>query len=251
MKLNILSDLHLEFAPLVHQPPHCDVAVLAGDLAPGIAGAAWAHDTFGTKGIPTMLVAGNHEFYGNRRLSEEYQAIKQAAKSASFLQNETVIYSGVRFVGATLWTDYDLYKTPRKSCLDAAVGIADYSQIMADEFHYVTPIDLLKEFSKSVACLESVLAQPFDGPTIVITHHAPTERSIAVRYMGDRLTPAFASDLEWLMHKYKPTLWVHGHVHHSLDLKVGETRIVCNPRGYPIEGGTENPDFDPNFIVEI
>jgi len=89
--------------------------------------------------------------------------------------------------------------------------------------------------------------KPDLGPTVVVTHHLPHRRSIPERFKGDLLNAAYASDLSDLIEQGQPTLWVHGHTHDSSDYRVGNTRIMCNPRGYD----DENSRFDPTLVVEI
>ena len=91
--------------------------------------------------------------------------------------------------------------------------------------------------------------QPFDGPTVVITHHLPALKSIAPRYANDPLNPAFASRLEGVIESYRPTLWIHSHTHDPCDYELSQTRIVCNPRGYPGEYGRAG--FKPDFTVMV
>ena len=95
--------------------------------------------------------------------------------------------------------------------------------------------------------LTGVLETPFDGPTVVVTHHAPAWASVAERYRTDRVTAAYASDLSALILATQPALWVHGHIHTPSDYRMGATRVICNPHGY----GRENPDFDPALVVEV
>jgi len=97
--------------------------------------------------------------------------------------------------------------------------------------------------------LDEELRKPFDGPTVVITHHAPSPRSIAGKFRGNPLNPAFASNLEPIIVAHQPVLWIHGHMHDSFDYRISKTRVVCNPRGYfPNE---LNPAFDPNFVIQL
>lgn len=91
------------------------------------------------------------------------------------------------------------------------------------------------------------MAKHFAGATVVVTHHAPHPGSIAPRYQRDLLTGAFASDCEDLILAGQPTLWIHGHMHHSADYRIGATRVLCNPHGY----GRENPAFNSALIVEV
>jgi len=94
-------------------------------------------------------------------------------------------------------------------------------------------------------------AEPFDGKTVVVTHHAPSERSVAPKYAGQILNHAYFSHMDDMIEAAKPAIWVHGHVHSSFSYKIGETRVVCNPRGYPLREGPENPEFDPQMAVEV
>ena len=86
---------------------------------------------------------------------------------------------------------------------------------------------------------------------MVITHHAPSRKSIHPRFAGSLLNGGFVSDLERLIVSGQPQLWIHGHVHDSYDYQVKGTRVVCNPRGYSKEGVNENPAFDSRFLVEV
>lgn len=95
-----------------------------------------------------------------------------------------------------------------------------------------------------------MLAESFDGQTAVVTHHAPSSRSVHPRYARDQLTPPFASNLESLIEGEWAALWVHGHTHESFDYEIYGTQIVCNPRGYALEA-LLNPDFRPDFVVDI
>ncbi|BAM89624.1 conserved hypothetical protein [Bradyrhizobium oligotrophicum S58] len=95
--------------------------------------------------------------------------------------------------------------------------------------------------------LTGLLETPYDGPTIVVTHHAPDWGSVAERYRNDRVTAAYVSDLSALILATQPALWVHGHIHTPSDYRIGSTRVICNSHGY----GRENPAFDPALVVEV
>ena len=101
---------------------------------------------------------------------------------------------------------------------------------------------------RELAWPEARLAEQFDGPVCVATHHYPSANSVPHRFDDDPLTPAFSSRLEWLIEKYQPALWVHGHTHDSFDYNIGNTRVICNPAGYDHE---PNPDFRWDLVVEI
>jgi predicted phosphodiesterase len=264
MKIHLLSDVHLDFANMGWEngPPESDVVVLAGDIGQGKRAFPWIerwwHDT------PVIYVAGNHEFYGRRVLTDHYKALNDKAKASPnvfFLQNEALLVSidrigsdkleNVTFVGATLWTDYNLYGKAGIYMDAAEEGINDYRQIMDNaNGARITAARLLQHHKESVSYIRTNLSEKLaDDKTVVVTHHAPSERSIAPHFVGDKLNPAFASDLEYLMKRYAPNLWVHGHTHNSFDYMVDSTRVVCNPRGYV--NYEENPNFNPDLIIEI
>src|SRR5690606_859556 len=114
-----------------------------------------------------------------------------------------------------------------------------------------TPQDSAELFSANVRWLDGELGKPFAGPTVVITHHAPSLQSIHARFAGSLFNPAFVSDAEWLLKGGRVRLWIHGHTHDSYDYRVSGTRVLCNARGYVKEGKVENARFDPKLMVEV
>jgi hypothetical protein len=149
-----------------------------------------------------------------------------------------------------------LYGAARRERMmdDAHHAMNDFQMIRINDSRYhaeraLTPFDCLRLHNESRAFLEAELAEPFDGVSIVMTHHAPSGRSLPGFRHGDPISAAYASDLETLIEKTRPQLWVHGHIHTSSDYRIGATRVVCNPRGYfPHQ---LNPDFDPALVVEV
>ena len=109
------------------------------------------------------------------------------------------------------------------------------------------PKDALARHIAGKAWLEGMFAKPHDGPTVVVTHHCVSRRSVHDRWRNDVISAAFSSNLDALVGSSNADLWVHGHTHDSFDYRIGRTRVVCNPRGY----GSENQFFDPKLIVEI
>ena len=265
MKLWILSDLHFESnghtAVSASRMPDADVCILAGDIDEGPAAAVeWARKEIAWR-MPVVYVAGNHEFYGGRL--EERLAGGRAASEASLqsskhgvhlLENNDVVLGGVRFLGATLWTDF-LLEGPAFQQLfhDAAAGLMlDYQLIWTDRGRLLTPDDTRGRYWSSVLWLEKALSLPVAGPTVVVTHTAPSSRSIATRYEGSVLNGAFVNDLDYLFQfDWAPDLWVHGHVHQSFDYRFGGTRVVCNPLGYTRRPDEQQNGFELHKIVEI
>jgi Icc-related predicted phosphoesterase len=260
VKLWIRSDLHCSLDALTtsfEDAPEHDVAVLAGDIWSSIDKQIRMLDSITEK--PVVVVAGNHEFDA-KCLPIELMAAEVAAKRAGrrvrFLERSATVIQGVRFVGGTMWTDLNLYGS------DARSFSMSHAQVNGSEFKSIyndlpdvagmprlpfSPEDARRIHLQTREKIEEVMAQPFDGPTVVVTHHAPSKRSIAERWQGDVGSPAFASDLTGFIERLQPALWIHGHVHDSFDYSIGKTRVICNPAGF--EG--ENPRYDPNLIVEV
>jgi predicted phosphodiesterase len=251
MKMHILSDLHLEFSDFRPPADNADVVVLAGDIHKGDAGIGWARANFPDQEI--VYVAGNHEFYGRDRL-ETISDLRIAAREfgVHFLDDEAVEIGGVRFLGATLWTDFNLFGKERRqfAMAEGQRGLNDFSLIREGAAQF-SPADSIRQHKKSLAWVEGELQQPFAGKTVVVTHHLPSARSVMERFKHDWLSACFASRLDYLFGP-PADLWIHGHTHDSLDYEVMGTRVVCNPRGYVrFNSGPENFDFNPGLLVEV
>lgn len=267
MRLLVLSDLHLELKPrwsMRRRWPDYDVAVVAGDLASSVAlGVAIlaTHPVLGAK--PAIYVPGNHEYWEDE-IGQAEQAGRWAALGTDvhLLQASSVVIDGVRFAGATLWTDYALDGDPIGSAKIAADGMKDHDLIglrrRTGETSAFMPGDAMAIHERHRTFIEDILAEPFQGPSVVVTHHAPSKRSISDAYRTDDCNPAYASDLEPTLLSRQPDLWVHGHVHNSNDYRIGKTRVVSNPKGYgpsrSKEGAfprVENRAFDSRLVIAV
>lgn len=259
VRLLVQSDQHIEQSdwslprPL---PPH-DVAVFPGDLSSPLTEALRLIARERDAGIGlarhVVFVPGNHEFYGVEMQGELAEGRRLAGDlGIHLLDGDAVVIHGVRFLGATLWTDYALYGTPSGSMGVASVEMNDHRWIGwgAEPF---TPTHARAIHEARLGWLDSALAEPHAGPTVVVTHHCPSPRSVHRRFKGDPLNPAFASNLEDLMLRHRPALWLHGHTHASFDYRVGDTRVLCNPKGYGPNRlrGIENIGFDQDLVVEV
>lgn len=247
MRLQILSDLHLEFAHIQIEASDADVIVLPGDIWKGDGGIYWARETWPDK--PIVYVAGNHEFYGKVR-KETLAKLHIAAEKTGvhFLDNDEVVIDGVRFLGSTLWTDFELNGDKNADIVNAQNRISDFRVIHEGNAHF-SPMDSIVLHEKSIAWLTEKLDEEYEGKTIVVTHHLPSMLSVAERFKSEALNAAFASNLDHVFGKSE--LWIHGHTHDSFDYTVNGTRVLCNPRGYCIESREENDGFNPNLIVEL
>jgi predicted phosphodiesterase len=253
MKLNIVSDLHLSQAGLALPGSDADVVILAGDIARPEQAIEWASSL----AKPVLYVPGNHEFYG-ASIPGTLARLRQlcAGTKVQLLDRDEVQIGSVRFFGATLWTDFQLYGDGEGRASAVAAGLRfmrDFQRIHVDEAQteLFTPSHSAELFARDAAWLAGKLAEPHPGPTVVITHHAPSPRSVHPRFAGSPLNACFVSDAEYLLAGGHAPLWIHGHTHDSFDYVVNGTRVVCNPRGYARDGVNENAVFDPAFSVEV
>jgi predicted phosphodiesterase len=253
VKLHVLSDLHLGVAGMAHPATAADVVVLAGDVARPREAVAWARGF----AQPVLYVPGNHEFYGGS-LDGTLAELRALAEGTNVhvLSDDELVVDGVRFLGTTLWTDFGLFGPgERRAAAVAQAGerLRDFSRIRreAGGEALFTPEDSVGLFARHAQWLRAHLAAPHAGPTVVVTHHAPSPRSIHPRFEGALLNACFVSEAEHLLGADKAILWIHGHTHDSFDYEVAGTRVVCNPRGYVRDGVLENAAFDPTLVVTI
>ena len=252
MKLHILSDLHNEFGHYLPSPTsaEADVIVLAGDIWKQDLGIYWARKTWPNQEI--VYVAGNHEFYGrNRKDVLSMMRIASEKTGVHFLDNEEVNIGGVRFLGATLWTDFKLFgESETKLCMGNGQHCLNDFRIIYEGTKVFSPMDSIKLHEQSIAFLKDAFAEDFDGQTVVVTHHLPSELSVADRFKKDYLSACFASHLDRLFGNCE--LWIHGHTHDSFDYTSNGTRVVCNPRGYNrFDKVNENGLFKNDLIISL
>ncbi len=225
MKIQYLSDVHLEFGYAELPVTDADVIVAAGDIGIGSTGAEWLKA--GRK--PTIYIAGNHEYYGGD--IDGVQARIQATVAGTdikFLECTTTEIDAVRFLGATFWTDFLGENEKLMETLHEHMN--DFQQISFKGRH-LSPTDLARINRESSAWLESELATAYAGKTVVVTHHAPLfaswDESMNAIFKG-----AYCNNLSRFIIDYPIDLWIHGHIHACSDYRANELRVVCNPRGY-------------------
>ena len=191
-------------------------------------------------------MAGNHEFYNH-----EYNATLQmfrnhcANSNIYFLERDAIVIGGIRFLGCTLWTD--LYMDGKDKSDEISMRLNDFKHINYDEGTFNKKNFTLLHKS-SVMWLEKKLQEPFDGKTVVVTHHAPLLQS-----WNEPDNPlkrlAYCNNLESLIRRYEINIWFHGHIHHINDYTLSGTRIISNTRGY--KGQREVKKFNKNKVIEI
>lgn len=199
-----------------------------------------------------LISLGNHEYYfgslsdGARQLRE----ILEDLENVVIMDRKVVEVDNVTFIGATLWTDLnhmnpiDVYAVNN--------GLNDFRFI-----RYGPPDDMYKFLFSPVHCeflhkqdlafIQTSLTKVKTEKIVVMTHHAPSRKSIAPKWMHSNINAGFCNDLDEFILNNKIDLFVHGHMHDSFDYYIGKTRVVCNPKGY----GNENSDFNPNLILDL
>lgn len=258
MKIQYLSDLHLEYGPLRLIDTGADVLILAGDFVNGCAAKparffTWLDAELAALAVrpAVLLVLGNHDYYRCRLEDLETFRAAAATRAGIFvLDNESVEIDGVRFLGSTLWTNFDLFGNTRRrfAMYDAEKGMNDFKLIRHREYRRIKPLDVAALNFKANEFLASALALPYAGRTVVITHFAPHPGSVIPDFETDDLTPYYVNDLGELLEE-GPDLWIHGHTHHCFDYVVGKTRILANPRGYGKDEDVEG--FDAGKVITL
>lgn len=253
MKLHILSDLHLNTGGLEIPRTDADVVILAGDIARPETAIAWASHF----AQPVLYVAGNHEFYGNS-INGTFQELQRLCANTGIqvLDCGEVVIDSVRFLGTTLWTDFMLFGAgeQREQAIEQAREFTrDFSRIRMDETTATpfSPVDAVALSNRHISWLTAKLNEPFPGPTVVITHHAPSPRSVHPRFADSLLNACFVVDVEHLLDAKRVALWIHGHTHDSFDYVVNGVRVICNPRGYARNGMNENAAFEPRLTLNL
>ena len=258
MKLQLLSDLHLETEAFDPQPlPDAELLVLAGDID-----ASWAgFERFAHWPVPVLCVAGNHEFDG-RELDDAWPALRDIADRLSWtlLECSGVVLTdrqgrGIRFVGTIRWSDFDLFGPERQA---PAMRAAAYFMRLMRSTRHGQPFDAAGVRAEALRCrawLADELGKPAHGRwdrTVAVTHFAPSLRSADARFGAQPGTASFCNaDDDLLAHA---DLWLHGHLHCRHDYVVeraqgAPTRVVCQARGLKSKGETEG--YDPAKLIEI
>jgi len=241
-RVQILSDLHFEFdgdggeAFANNVPVAGDVLVLAGDLIPLREAAKVRHafDWFCDRFKQVIFVPGNHEYYRTCPVDAEALLVSCAREISNLhvLNPGILLIEGIRFLGATLWFP----ETPDEILYRRYLNDFRTIRGFLPWVHNTHAVHL--EFLET-------RVQPGD---IVITHHLPHPRSISPEHAGSSLNRFFlAGDAAKLVERSQARLWIHGHTHAPCDYVIGETRIVCNPRGYP----SETNSFQPGFVIDV
>lgn len=254
MKLQLLSDLHLETEAYTPEPAYgAELLILAGDIDSTWAGIR----RFANWPVPVIFVPGNHEF-DRREIDVARVELAELCKELGFTlldDSSTIVTDAqgrrVRFLGSTRWSDFDLFGEAGRAKAQRAAGY--FQKVMAATRHgEVFDAEAVRTLSlESRAWLAGELARGESGAdwdaTVAITHFAPSIRSADPRYGKQPTTASFCNDDEALMPGAR--LWLHGHLHCQFDYKVGKTRVMCNARGHAHKG--EPARFEPRALIEV
>lgn len=264
MRIQIVSDLHLEFADINIQNQHnVDVLILSGDIM--IASKVLKPESeYGIRfrdflkrvsfQFPHVVyVAGNHEFYNDGRFFDSIDWLRAACaahENIYFLERDTKIIDDIVFVGGTLWTNMNKYDPLTLHAIRDMMN--DYRATVNDKagFRRLKPADTVDRHRLTVEYIKHIVSEHKDKQCVVVGHHSPSFQSVHPMYANEYIVNgAYHSDLTDMMLDHPQIkLWTHGHTHHPFDYTIGECRVVCNPRGYE---GYENTGWDPNKIVEL
>lgn len=244
-RLHLLSDLHLEGYHYTYVAPKegVDIVMLCGDISTAKSNSRFENllRQILQDGREAVMVAGNHEYYNDdidRRIGELVRYETQFP-GFHFLDNATKEIKGLKFAGATLWSDFTLFGTPDVHAKAAEQGISDF-RVIHDGDQRMTPALMAARHRVS----REFLALAASHVDIVMTHFLPSPESLDPRFTGSPLNPYFCNDLRSII-RSGPKLWQCGHTHSSHDYTYGGCRVVCNPRGY----GHENPGFSSKLVI--
>lgn len=277
MRIQLFSDLHLERFP-DFQPQFAadvDVVVLAGDIGSYQPGSRLKTDDFGLERFSplrphsrcprVLFVPGNHEFDA-LEFDETYLRLRETCDrlGIEWLDRQVVTVGRVRFVGTTLWSDFDALAV-RESSVTQQMQLRSKSYRAANfylskntTFKLGQPLlaeDLRDMSVECQAWLRQALAVPFDGTTVAVTHFAPSLLSADPRYGLTPGTAGFCNALDDLFPSVQ--VWMHGHLHCMNDYVVegrhdGRSwacRVVANPLGYLSKG--EQAAFREWLVIEV
>ncbi len=242
MKFQLVSDLHLDLwldanDHFIHDlmPEGPETLIIAGDLCESAHLRYHSQEIFEVlcgKYQNVIYVAGNHEYYGTdyQSFQEQFKRLDERFDNLFCLENQILVVDGVAVAGTTLW----FRNTPMNLLYEGRMR--DFGAIERHRYWVYAQNEEAIEFLKGM-----------DDIDLVVTHHLPSYKSVDARYTAEPTNLYFLCDVSDIMLDMGPKVWMHGHTHIGCDYMLGETRVICNPRGYP----GENPGEYRPVIIEI
>lgn len=276
--IRIFSDIHLDFdipqklknfnpeeiwTPSTMVTDKETILILAGDIWHSkkpfsFMGFSW-FKKISNQFHSIIVLLGNHDFWGGN-LKTEYDFYLKSIQNQNLhnvylLQNNTIKFDGIKFVGGTLWTDFN--SKHEETFYSAENTMNDYKYIKNGlTFSRLKPSHIYEQFRTTLEYIKSNMHKDKENQNLwVLTHHAPSFKSIHPDYNDDEfflMNGLYANDLEYLMHpKSEINVWVHGHCHHYQNYNINNTKVISNPRGYRFENTNYREDILFNFKGEI
>lgn len=263
MKFLLFSDIHGADGYLHHGDYSDVVLIIAGDYDEAKRSRYKENlKTLALQFKAVILVAGNHEYYGSniKKTEEVLQSLKDEIPNLHYLQNTSVTIDDVLIVGSTLWTDFDNSSVLTK--FDARMKMNDYKHIrngtVSEPWRKKLTVEDVEfmhyQSKKAIKNIVDTARESCNNSikVVVVTHHAPSFQSVSSKYKNDSLNGCYCSNMDTYVQDLDANIWIHGHVHSSFDYAIGNTRVICNPRGYESHSrGIENFDYNPKFIFEV
>ncbi len=278
-----MSDLHLEFSDInIQNDNDYDVLILSGDIMIAeelydhpVVPSIYEYGSFADLGrkqqrvqrfrdflkrcsfqFPhTIYVAGNHEFYHGKWNRTLTILADECAKypNVYFLEAGSKKIDDVTFIGGTLWTDMNKGDPLTLHAVRDMMNDFRCIKKEAEGYTNVKPHDTVLRHRHTLGYIKTVVAERPDEKFVVVGHHSPSFQSVHESYKHETLmNGAYHSDLsEFILDRPQIKLWTHGHTHHPFDYMIGETRVVCNPRGYESDGYSEDSGWNPNIVIEV
>lgn len=266
MDVKLLSDLHIDVAKYKIKKTEKTLnttLVLAGDIANGRYARNYIED-LASKFKYIVFIIGNHEFYGNEYFStiQYWRDFADTIDNVYFLEKDTIILDGVRFVGGTLWTDMSVVKDPldlwsiTRRMSDFSIKFNENNlpyppKTKVNSIPRLTPENMTKVHKETLDYFAKVLQNKHEGKTVVVTHHSPLFDFCLPKFKGSQLNPCFHSDLSEFIMNHDIDYWFFGHTHHCHWINRYGTTFISNQRGY---SGYEDPyeiGFNDEINIEI
>lgn len=249
-----LTDIHLEFDNLLRDfhtvipTKVADIVVLTGDIAGGTYALPFIEHLL-SLGYKVIYILGNHEFYCHNmvNLIKQWETISHSLENFYFLNNNSVVVDGIDFFGTTLWTSFGTKSQDEEiSFLNSQLKTSTKDMDFIDN---LSPVVWKVLHYQARQALEQWLQNSTSDKKVVLSHYLPSFLSVPERFLHNPSNILYATELGNLIAYSDIKLWFHGHTHDSFDYFIGDTNIVCNPRGY-LEKNMVNQNFSWNKVIK-